>query len=169
MVSRNSINPVYIRIQIGVISRTCFGNPVGIHRRLSGIIQYIIQQLHIIGSPDIAGKFYRLRERKFRFHHYPRLTHMSALGINQNHTIRTTYTIHCTGSRIFQYGERLDFFYINIIQATFNTIYQHQWVFTHILKGTDTTDPKRRVIVSRFSGTLHTNHTCHCASQIVTQ
>ena len=87
-----------------------------------------------------------------------RLTYYTRFCLNKNNAIGTTHTIYRCCRCIFQDSKRLDVFWVDIIKATFNSIYQHQRRRILVSKCRNTTNPNIRIIMSGFTGTLNSYH-----------
>ena len=114
----NGINPINVGIEVGVIVAACaIDLSLGERLHLTVLIGQLIEQLW-----EHRWLVYRLLKMEF----HRRRTYFAMLGGYDNYTICSTNSIHGTGRSIFQDRERLNLRGGNVVQISFDTIYEHE-------------------------------------------
>ena len=136
-------------------------------RRENLVLSVILHQLVIESGILIRiGLFHHLcrlkdtgrsRERNFR------LSFLTALGSNQDNTIRTTDTKHRRSGSVLQHGHALDFVRVNVRHASFHSVHLNQR--RRITESSFTTHQNVGRIRTRLTGILHRGQTGHLTTQ----
>ena len=164
------VNPVHIRIEVAVVHlrivirdetvrffggldvlRRIKDGATAVHVSLVGGIHIGIGvgQLRDLGEP---GDTFIVVESEFR------LTHLTGLGRDDNDAVSTAHTVDGGGRRVLEDRETLDIFGVDIVEAAFYTVDQHQRTGMLVREGGDTADPDVGLVVAGFAGTLHGDH-----------
>ena len=157
MILETVVYPVGIRIldRIRVILKFLKNG----RREECALIGYAIVLLHLIIISSILIGVSQLNHIGRHYHAHRgcgrnvSLTLLTTLGSNEDYTIGTTHTKHGCSRSILQYGDALDFAWVNVVEVTLYTIHLNQW--RRIVGSSLTTYQDSCSISSRLTGILY--------------